>query len=296
MALVLGTAQLGLDYGIANKTGQPSEQRVHDIIKTAWDCGIREFDTAQAYGNSEQVLGLALKKLGLSHKVKIITKLNPALNYLDKDLMDNALEKSLDFLNVSKISCLMLHREEMLDFWTKGLADILKNFTFSGRVEKIGVSVYTPEKALEALNIEEIDVIQVPANILDRRFEKAGVFKIAIQKNKQIFIRSIFLQGLILMDQAQLSDDMEFAQKTLEQLDGLVKEFSIDRNHLALGYVKNKYPEAKIIFGAETPIQIKENFDTWQESISIDLVNRIESIFRNVDEKILNPVLWSAKA
>ncbi len=210
--------------------------------------------------------------------------------------MDKALEESLDFLNVSKISCLMLHREEMLDFWTKGLADILKNFTFSGRVEKIGVSVYTPEKALEALNIKGIDAVQVPANILDRRFEKAGVFKIAIQKNKQIFIRSVFLQGLILMNQEQLSDDMKFAQKTLEQLNGLVKEFSVDRNHLALGYVKNKYPEAKIIFGAETPIQIKENFDIWQKSISVDLVNRIESIFRNVDEKILNPVLWSVKA
>ena len=58
--LVLGTAQLGMAYGISNLVGKPSFDTARDIVAEAYDCGIREFDTAQVYGNSEQVLGMLL--------------------------------------------------------------------------------------------------------------------------------------------------------------------------------------------------------------------------------------------
>ena len=54
--LVLGTAQLGMDYCIANTTGQPVYDTAKTIVQEAWESGICEFDTAQAYGQSEQVL------------------------------------------------------------------------------------------------------------------------------------------------------------------------------------------------------------------------------------------------
>lgn len=63
--LVLGTAQLGMSYGIANKTGLPDLATATAIVQTAWESGICEFDTAQAYGKSEQVLSQALSELGV---------------------------------------------------------------------------------------------------------------------------------------------------------------------------------------------------------------------------------------
>ena len=60
--LVLGTAQLGTNYGIANRMGKPDFDTAEAIIKTTWDAGIREFDTAQGYGDSEQVLGEVFQK------------------------------------------------------------------------------------------------------------------------------------------------------------------------------------------------------------------------------------------
>ena len=137
--LVLGTAQLGLPYGIANKTGQPNQNIATAIIHEAWNQGIRQFDTAQGYGTSEEVLGKAISKLGISSETKIITKFDPNLDHLDASVLSNTLNQSLERLGVSSLFGIMLHREEMLSLWDKGLGKILQAFVLSGRVEKIGI-------------------------------------------------------------------------------------------------------------------------------------------------------------
>ena len=54
--MVLGTAQFGMDYGIANASGKPSKKEVFSILDLAWGKGVTRFDTAPDYG-SEKVLG-----------------------------------------------------------------------------------------------------------------------------------------------------------------------------------------------------------------------------------------------
>ena len=188
-SLVLGTAQFGSNYGIANagKTGRPDQIAVDAIVQDAWGNGIREFDTAQGYGKSEQALGEALSKLGVSTDALIISKFDPALDHLDRGVLSNALDESLSRLGVTSLYGMMLHREELLSLWDKGLSRILHDFVLSGRVKYIGVSVYSPGRAIQALNTEGIDIVQLPTNILDRRFEIAGVFQLAEKKNKKIW-------------------------------------------------------------------------------------------------------------
>ena len=70
--IVLGTAQLGMDYGIANAAGQPSEDTSREIIQIAWKNGIRCYDTAQAYGN-EAGVGRALRASGLARDEVFVT-------------------------------------------------------------------------------------------------------------------------------------------------------------------------------------------------------------------------------
>ncbi|NTW43221.1 MAG: aldo/keto reductase, partial [Anaerolineaceae bacterium] len=165
--LVLGTAQLGLNYGIANKTGQPDRQLANAIIQEAWENGIQEFDTAQGYGESEQVLGAALRRLNISDKVKVITKFHPMLDHLDPGIMEDAVVASLKRIGVPKLHGIMLHREEMLALWHRGLSEIVTGFVAKGIVRKIGISVYSPDKAIEAINTEGINMVQVPTNVLD---------------------------------------------------------------------------------------------------------------------------------
>lgn len=290
--LVLGTAQLGMPYGIANKTGQPDQAVAIAIIREAWDCGIQEFDTARGYGDSELILGKAIAELGISNDIKVISKFDPNLDHLNATVMSRSLEQSLERLGVQSLYGIMLHREEMLSFWDKGLAKILHAFVSSGRAEKVGISVYSPDKAIEALNTNGIDMIQIPTNILDRRFENAGVFKLADEKKRQVYIRSIFLQGLLLINFKKIPENMAFAKPILEKLETLSRNLGLTRQEIALGYLKSEMPNAKVIFGADAPTHVKENRVLWEGKPLPSLISRVKELFDVVDEKILNPSLW----
>jgi len=290
--LVLGLAQLGMAYGIANTTGQPSLRTAEKIIQTSWENGIREFDTAQEYGESERILGIILQKLGLSNNARVISKPHPDFNSLNMDAHFQVLSRSLERLQCSTIYGYLLHREDLLDFWAKGLARILNDFVKLGLVRHVGISVYTPERALEALKCDGIDLLQVPTSILDHRFEKAGVFELARELGKKVYVRSVFLQGLAILRTEDVPKTLRFALPILEKLDFFAQEYGLSRNELALGYIKNAQPHAKVILGVEHPRQILENITLWKKEYPWEIVERARSEFGELDETILNPSLW----
>ena len=292
MKLVLGTAQLGMAYGVANETGMPKKRTAEKIIQVAWENGIREFDTAQSYGESERILGGIFRKFGLSEETKIISKPHPDQNLLDMQGHLQALRESLDRLQCPTLYGYMLHREALLDFWPKGLSGILKDFVNLGLVKHIGISVYTPERALEALKSDGIDLIQVPTSILDHRFEKAGVFELAKELGKKVYIRSVFLQGLVLLATDTIPKSLRFIIPVLEKLDFLAHEFELSRTELALSYIKNAHPFAKVLFGAEQPWQVLENITLWKKDYPLEIVGRSRIAFGALGENILNPSLW----
>jgi aryl-alcohol dehydrogenase-like predicted oxidoreductase len=290
--LVLGTAQLGMPYGVANNTGQPDFETAMSIIKTAWEYGIREFDTAPVYGESEAVLGRSLSSLGISHEAKIITKLDPKLEPHQGQSLKMALDKSLERLQISSLYGLLVHREEWLDDLNNGLGNILQEFVRLGLVQHLGVSLYSPAKALQAMESDILEVIQVPANILDRRFADAGVFNVAEEKGKQVYIRSVFLQGLLLMRSEDLPANMAFVKPTLGKIDNLCLQYNYTRQKIALLYIKGKYPQAKIIFGADTTAQLEQNLNIWEDNFtSISEINEFDNL-SIIDERIINPSFW----
>ena len=290
--LVLGTAQLGFPYGIANKTGQPDITVATDIVREAWENGICKFDTAQGYGESEHILGEVLFELGIADKVQIITKLHPALDHLNKESLYKSVAKSMDSLKVSRLYGLMLHREEFLDRFEDGLAEILQEFTHKGITDYVGVSVYSPEYALKALNSEIIDMVQLPSNILDRRFLNAGVFDRAIVTGKEVFIRSVFLQGLLLIEPNELRENMYYVKPVLDDFVRLSKKLGMTRQEVALTYVKYQFPGANIIFGAETVKQVVDNVAIWTLEIPESSLQIMNGWFTDIEEKIVNPALW----
>jgi len=289
--LVLGTAQLGYPYGIANKVGQPSITAATDIVRECWERGIRVFDTAQGYGDSERILGQILNNLGISQDAIIISKIYPNIDHCEFTSMSNALDQSLRIFGVGSLYGMMLHRENMLSLWHKGLADVLNRFVSSGKVQNIGISVYSPEMAVEALQTEGIGMVQIPTNILDRRFENAGVFDLAGRENKEIYIRSVFLQGLLLMNACDIPEKMASAKLEIEKLELLSKEYGLTKQEITLGYVKS-IGNAHVLFGAETRQQVKENVSAWEKEMPDSLISNIKNVFTHVGEDVLNPSLW----
>jgi len=281
-----------MNYGVANRTGKPDLKTAEAIIRTAWGAGICEFDTAQGYGNSEQVLGKIFQSLGIRNEVKVISKFHPDLDHLDRTEMEQSVRKSLNTLSVPGLFGLMLHREEYLDLLEEGLGEMLQNFCEKGLAEHVGVSVYSPEKALVALKADGISMVQLPSNLLDRRFEKAGVFELAKEKEKQVYVRSIFLQGLLLLNSNDVPDKMKFTETVRKTLEDLTQELSLSKKDMVISYVKHAYSSAKIVFGVDDPKQLKDNLMSWELALPADFVGRIQNTFQFVEEKVLNPVLW----
>jgi len=290
--LVLGTAQLGTNYGIANRMGKPDFNTAKSIVNTAWESGICEFDTASAYGESEQVLGKVLRSLGIGNGVKIISKFHPGIDHVNQKDMRQAIQMTLSHLKIPKLYGIMLHREEFLDLWDKGLGEILSQFVESGLVKHLGVSVYSPDRAIQALGTERISIVQLPSNLLDRRFEKAGVFRLAGDLKKHIYVRSVFLQGLLLMDTNDVPKKMQFAIPAIKKLDAVAWDTGLSKQDLALGYARQAYGDGKIIIGVDTAKQVKYNTESWKIMLPSGFVGRVRREFGCVEEKILNPALW----
>ncbi len=290
--LVLGTAQLGMPYGIHNLSGQPSSLDASEMVREAWTGGIREFDTAQAYGASEEVLGNAFVGLGIENDVRVLTKMDPRLDLSNRGALDAALQRSLKQLRIKKLKGFMLHHEGQLDHWTKTFHEWLTEKRLSEVVGSIGASLYTPSKALEALKMNEIQFIQVPANICDRRFEDAGVFALAESLQKIVYIRSIYLQGLFFMLPENVPGSMGFATKTLQKVRSLAQAMNLSIEDMCLGYVIHRWPKARIIFGAETREQIARNLFSCAQDFSSAALERIEQELMDCEERVGDPSQW----
>lgn len=290
--LVLGTAQLGMAYGIANRSGKPDFKTALSIVQAAFEGGVVEFDTAQAYGESETVLGSIFAELGITKDVKVTTKLDPRLSPLTEGSLLRSVEQSFERLRIEQLEGFLLHREEMIDTLGDDLDEALLGLVRNGYVGSLGVSVYSPEMARQALGTDLFRIVHLPSSILDRRFRNAGIFEMAQRFDKRIYIRSAFLQGLLLMDTVDVPQGLAPVRPVLEELDGIAARYRSTRQAMALVYLRDRFENAKVIFGAETLGQVKQNIGYWNGQAPSGLLKEIENIIPELDESILNPSRW----
>ena len=293
--LVLGTAQLGMPYGIANTTGQPSEQGSRKIIEEAWRLGVETFDTAQAYGSSETVLGSALSALGVSQGASVVTKLSPDLNHLDAGEIRHAADESCRRLRTDRLWCLMLHREERLGDWSRGLGRALRDLRTSGQVEHLGASVYSVRAANAALENPDIDMIQVPCNAWDTRMRVARIPELAEQKGKLCFVRSIYLQGLLALCPGAVREIMPFAGGAASRWWDCAKAKRSTAATLALRYALSL--DVPLVIGVDTIAQLKDNVERMAEApMDSAEIEEMSALLGPVDQCVLDPCSWLNRA
>jgi len=292
--LILGTAQLGLPYGIANHSGQPDLATAVRLVQAAWEGGIRLFDTAQAYGSSEEVLGAALRKLEIAGNVRIISKLPPSVTADDARRVRNMVGGSLDLLGVSTLYGIMLHREEQLILLDGPLGVELQGLASAGVVQSLGVSVYSPEVAFRALRHPLVKLLQLPASLFDRRFEAAGVFTLARELGKEVHIRSALMQGILCQEPDALPGHLAPLAPSLAAFCGLCADHALPPASVALAWMLRRYPECLVLFGAETPEQVQQNLDMLGKANSMlsPVAAPLEAILPPQADELLNPNLW----
>jgi len=305
--LVLGTAQLGCDYGIANTSGQPTLALAQHLIKTAIANGVTYLDTASAYGNSEEVIGHALKS-GWMGRATVITKLAPlqdcpadAPPQVIDAFIDASIFKSCASLNSSKLEVLMLHRASHLTDMGGAIWQRLLKYRTAGRIGKLGVSVQSPAELIQALSIADIEFIQMPFNLLDWRWD-AAIEKIREAKTTRelvIHIRSALLQGLLPSpntshwQRAHVEDPSALQKWLINQVNCCERHDIAD---LCLGYVNALDWVDGITVGIENMGQLTENIHNFnREPLNPRQVSDIQVTRPKLAESTLNPALWKRK-
>lgn len=286
--LCLGTVQFGMKYGVNNALGrQPDKQECYDIIEKALQAGITIFDTASAYGTAESLLGGFPWE---SHMPRVISKLPPECPD-DESVVADKIQESLQRLNLSVLYGYLLHRGSDMD--RKSVMAGLAAVKGQGLVKKIGVSIYEPEEAMQAVNDPVIDIIQIPYNVLDKRLDKAGFFDKARENNKEIYARSAFLQGLLLMKPAEAEISVAQSGKLIAEFQGVAQEYGFSSAEAAMLYSLYHKGIDYVVFGVETVEQLRDNLSVQAKLEGFgNCYKTLSRMFMDVPREILVPSLW----
>lgn len=281
--LILGTVQFGLPYGINNQNGLLTEEEVYEILHRAKVLGIKTLDTAAAYGKAEMRIGAFHKN---NEAFNVITKFSKK----EGENWETSLKNSLNDLNMQCVDTIMFHSFDAFHENKEIIPKIVS--ANKGRLfKKLGVSVYTNQELNALKEVDEVDVIQLPFNLLDNEHQRGEILKDLQSSGKEIHTRSCFLQGLFFMDEENLPIRLKSLKPFLEGIKNIAKENKVEVGHLALQYVLNKKYIDGVLFGVDSIHQLEQNFNWAIKPVP-------EAIFIEIDKiqisntKLLNPSEW----
>jgi aryl-alcohol dehydrogenase-like predicted oxidoreductase len=283
--LSLGTAQFGLSYGIGNKNGRMTILVAKNIVNFARENGISSIDTAIAYGDAESRLG----KIGIGDW-KVVSKL-PSISVKSGTILESvtvSIQKSLELLRLNTLHGLLLHKPAQL--LEKGGDEVYSSLLAAkkrGLVHKIGISIYDPSELDQLLSRFKFDLVQAPFNVLDNRLRDSGWMSRLGGMGIDLEVRSIFLQGLLLMKRDARPSQFLPWKKTLDKWDCWLKDNKLTAMQACLGHVLSIPEISKVVVGVESLNQLQEIIVASKDNISIrpgDL-----SI---TDLSLINPVNW----
>jgi len=286
--IALGSAQFGMDYGVNSADGQVRPEEVKKILSYAHSRNIDLLDTAPAYGNSEKTLG----KINISN-FKVITKTRHfnslEINSNDVKLLINDFHHSLNDLKQDSIYGVLMHNaDDLLKLGAEKLFDQLQELKKAKKIVKIGVSVYDYSQLQSILDNFDIDLVQLPFNILDRRMIDSGMLAILRSKGVEVHARSVFLQGLLLMSEQNRPDIFNRWNVLWKIWHEWLNDNQITALEATIRYAISMSEISKVLVGVDTEDQLKEIFI----SSSGALPKVPDELFTD-DANLLNPSSWS---
>ncbi|PYI53453.1 hypothetical protein DLM86_16910 [Paenibacillus flagellatus] len=298
--LTLGTVQLGIPYGIRNRDGMPSEEDSLALLQEAWDGGVRSYDTASVYGQSETILGKFFdgKSPLLTTKIKIHPEPGATPSTLERAIRGE-IESSLKRLNRSSVPIVMLHNTDAMESHGAAVTAAFRAAVREGLIGQAGISVaHNGEdeyRMLERyLRDDAFGAIQLPMNVFDHRPLAGGRFRALATSGKTLFLRSVFLQGLLYMNEEEVPDKLREARKPIAELRGLSERYGVPVAQMAVSFVRDMDGVHSLVIGAETIPQVRGNIALiGGPPLPDELREEILVRFRDVPEKVITPHLWN---
>jgi aryl-alcohol dehydrogenase-like predicted oxidoreductase len=283
--MILGTVQIGLNYGISNQTGKPTFQQAEELFETAYKGGIRLLDTAYNYGDSEKVIGKTN-----NNRFEIISKLPDLSTFTytqNVKTIAEIFQTTINRLQSKPLYAYYLHSVDDLkdkgnDIWGK-----LLQIKEQGMTQRIGYSLYSPKQLDIYFNQFQPDIVQIPMNLLDREFLRTGWLQKLKDHDVEIHVRSVFLQGLLLMD---FDTQVKLFPKYIS-LWKILRDEVLDKQITALdyclGFIKGIEEIDEIVIGANSSKEL-------EQILASDLVLKsMTSELMSLDENLIYPFNWS---
>ena len=275
--LGLGTVQFGQAYGISNRQGQVTAPEAARILALAADSGIRLLDTAANYGEAEAVLArrdtrpfrIVTKTIGVGHGVEAVVA----------RARQSATMLRADTLLVHAASDLAGTDGDALWRALLGLRD-------DGTFRKIGISVYVADDPASLAKRFRPDVMQLPFSLLDQRLLANGTLSALDDLGVEIHARSLFLQGLLFLD--ELPEKLGGATAHLTKIKTQLRDASVSPLAAALGFVLARPEIAFGLVGVTSADELQDII----AATTVGLPDLDWASFALSDETVLTPSLW----
>jgi aryl-alcohol dehydrogenase-like predicted oxidoreductase len=296
--LVLGTAQLGDAYGIANRRGRLADGEAEAILRAAIDLGTEWLDTAPSYGDAEARIGRMLGALHGADRLRICSKLPP----LDMDARHDevaaavlgAIDDSRRALGRDCIDAYLIHSAADLVRCGDAIVDALASAQAAGRIAVFGLSIYDPEDARHFAAHHEMTAVQYPFNAFDRRTIATGCLDALADRLAHRHARSALLQGLLVLDAAGLPSHVAGAAPWLGGLHSLLADHGVEPLHGAIGFAAQRSGADGIVLGVDSAEQLYEVSKALTSPLTPALSAEIDARFGAVPDDVRDPRRWGA--
>jgi len=275
--IVLGGAQLGLPYGILNGGETLSGEEVARILDTAFGHGIDSIDTAIAYGQSESIIGETAQ-----NRFKVISKLPPIPSSVSNvsEWVYTQVDASLSRLKYTSLDALLLHRpQDLTGIHGAELYDAISSLKIEKIIHRFGVSIYEPDELADIIGKFDIDIVQAPFNVFDRRI--LGVINQLAAQNIELHVRSVFLQGVLIAGPAGRPQRFEPWSEHFALFDEWVHSTGMSAMSCCLGFALQQPVVAKLVIGAtsaESLAEIMASIPSKHFEVPVQLQSSIEQL------------------
>ena len=295
MKLCLGTAQLGMGYGIRGGA-KPSLSAALSLLDIAVERGVDAMDTATAYGDAEAVLGRFFdSRPEVRDGVSVVSKFGMGVfdgagRHEYPDRLRRAALESLARIGKDRLYGYLCHVPDAVR--NEAVISAMAEVRRAGLAEHVGVSVYEVDEAVSAINSGVVDLLQVPFSVFDQRMLCAGVLEMAARRGVEVHSRSAFVQGLALMDVEEVPDWLPGARRLVADLESLCAASGTTRRRLALAFVRRRGGISRLVFGVDGAVQLGEILDDFAASVPSQAIDEAERMFAEVDPRLVMPNKW----
>ena len=282
--IVLGGAQLGLPYGILNGGETLSREEVARILDTAAGHGIDAIDTAIAYGQSESVIGETAQ-----NRFKIISKLPPIPSEVSNvsQWVRTQIDASLSRLKCTSLDALLLHRsQDLTEAHGAELYAAISSLKVEKIIQRFGVSIYAPGELTGIIGTFDIDVVQAPLNVFDRRI--LGVIDQLTALNIEVHVRSVFLQGVLIAKPEHRPQRFQPWSEHFARFDEWVLSTGLSAMACCLGFALQQSGVTKLVIGTTSPESLTEIMTSIPK-----MKLEVPADLQSSSEQLIDPRVWS---